>query len=59
MDWSTKTQCPCNELTHIDNKGFTYCASHGPQRKAGGVPCRKLKPSEVKLLQAGQPIKRY
>ena len=47
----------CKEnITHIDNKGFIYCQKHGEQRKAYNR-CRKLKPSELKKLQSGKPIK--
>ena len=42
-------------VTHVDNKGFVYCASHGEQRKAY-CSCRKLKPAEIKKLQARQTI---
>lgn len=38
----------CSEpVTHRDSRGFVYCA-HVERRKAGGVSCRKLKPSEMK-----------
>jgi len=47
----------CKEtITHIDNKGFIYCQKHGEQRKVY-CRCRKLKPSELKKLQSGMPIK--
>jgi hypothetical protein len=48
----------CKEpVSMIDNKGFTYCTKHGERRKAGGVPCRKLKPGEIKKLENDQPIR--
>jgi len=43
-------------VTHIDSKGFIYCAPHGVQRKAGGYQCRKLTASEVKTLTRGEAI---
>lgn len=45
-------------VSHIDNKGFIYCAKHGVQRKAS-IPCRKLTASELKQLNSGAPIQRY
>lgn len=48
----------CKEsVTHIDNKGFVYCKKHGERRKSGGVPCRALKPAEIKKLEADQTIR--
>jgi hypothetical protein len=44
-------------VTHIDNKGFAYCSKHGAQRKAGGVPCRALSPSEIKRLESHQTVR--
>jgi hypothetical protein len=46
------------DVTHIDNKGFLYCAEHGLQRSQGdrGRPCRELYPNEIAMLQAGKPI---
>jgi hypothetical protein len=49
----------CNTVTHIDNKGYIYCERHGLQRRSSGTPCRKLRPSELKTLELGQPIKKY
>lgn len=43
-------------VTHIDTKGFVYCAGHGAARKAGGYQCRKLTASEVKALTRGETI---
>lgn len=43
-------------VTHIDSKGFVYCAGHGAARKAGGYQCRKLTASEVKALTRGETI---
>lgn len=48
----------CKEaVTHVDNKGYAYCARHGVQRKQSGTPCRQLRPGEIRKLQQGQPIR--
>ena len=51
-------------VTHIDEKGFIYCAKHGVNRRGypGGIynrRCRKLRPHEVKRLQRGAVLKGY
>ena len=46
-------------VSMLDNKGFVYCADHGLQRREGGIPCRKLRPSEIKQLERGQAIRSY
>lgn len=43
-------------VTHVDNKGYVYCASHGEHRKLS-VPCRALRPNEITKLTNGQTIK--
>jgi len=43
------------EVTHIDNKGFVYCTGHGEDRR-DRIPCRKLRPHEIKQLTYGQPL---
>lgn len=43
-------------VTHIDVKGWVYCATHGPERRQHGTRCRKLTPTEIQQLRAGQPI---
>ena len=48
----------CEPITHIDNKGFVYCTSHGESRR-NSHPCRKLRPHELKKLQAGGQLARY
>lgn len=45
-------------VTHIDDKGYVYCAGHGEARRYHR-PCRKLTPSELAKLQRGEPIERY
>ena len=42
-------------ITHIDVKGYVYCKPHGIERKASHR-CRKLTPTELRTLEAGQPI---
>jgi hypothetical protein len=49
--------CPA-AVTHIDEKGFVYCADHGATRK-NYCRCRKLRPAELRTLQSGKPIPRY
>lgn len=47
-------------VTHIGSKGYVYCAAHAVERRDSGYErCRKITPSEMKTLQAGQPIARY
>jgi hypothetical protein len=42
----------CNGIvTHVDSSGFIYCAKHAEIRKRS-KSCRKLKPSEIKKLEA-------
>jgi hypothetical protein len=48
-----------NSVSYIDNKGFVYCAEHGQQRKASGVPSRKLSPAELSQLESGKPLAEY
>lgn len=50
-------ECP-EEVTHIDEKGFLYCARHGYQRK-NVMRCRKLRPAELKRILENQPIKKF
>lgn len=45
------------QITHVDNKGYLYCAHHGAQRKTGGIPTRKLRPIEIRRLESGQTIR--
>ncbi len=43
-------------VTHIDNKGYVYCTSHGKHR-ALSVPCRAMRPGEVTKIILGETIK--
>lgn len=46
----------CQEpVTHIDYKGYIYCAKHGQERKST-CRCRKLTKKELTLLQTGEPL---
>lgn len=45
-------------VTHIDHKGFIYCAEHGKQRQTY-QRCRKLRPAELKQLQRGEALQKY
>ena len=45
-------------VSHLDEKGFIYCASHGNVRKAA-MRCRKLTPREKRTLQSGGTIQSY
>lgn len=45
------------DVTHVDNKGYAYCTSHGERRRSHGIPCRALRPSEITKLTNGQTIK--
>jgi hypothetical protein len=44
------------DVTHVDNKGYVYCACHGKHR-ALSVPCRALRATEIAKLTNGQTIK--
>lgn len=48
-DMDTSCAAP---VSHIDDDGYVYCAAHGARRKATR-PCRKLRPGEIKKLEAG------
>lgn len=46
------------DVTHIDEKGFVYCARHGEIRKQY-MRCRKLTTKELKQLSNDMPLKNY
>lgn len=48
------TDCK-DKVTHIDNKGYTYCEKHGVERR-GVRPCRKLLKREIATLERGDAI---
>lgn len=49
----------CTEpVTYLDDKGYVYCTAHGLARQASRR-CRKLRPHELRRLQAGNPLTEY
>lgn len=60
---TTTLRCEMNAacehpVTHIDDSGFIYCASHGESRKAHRR-CRKLRLAELRRLERGEKVERY
>jgi hypothetical protein len=47
-----------DHVTHIDEKGFVYCNTHGMHRQ-GVMRCRKLKAKELGQLESGKPLTSY
>lgn len=47
------------DVTHIDDKGYVYCAAHGIARRMYVRPCRRLRPWEKRRLERGTPLARY
>lgn len=47
-----------SKITHIDNKGFIYCADHAFNRKFS-VPTRKLLKKEIVQLENGKQIEKF
>jgi hypothetical protein len=45
--------CSSVSIAYIDTKGFAYCAACGPNLNR---QCRRLRPYEQRLLQAGKAI---
>ncbi len=45
-------------ITHIDIKGYIYCAKHGQERRSY-QRCRKLTRAELVRLQTGTPLESY
>lgn len=43
-------------VTHVDEKGYVYCTTHGQQRRSGGIRCRKLTAAERRKLESGRTI---
>ena len=60
-----KLKCDMTEgcvqaVTHIGDKGYTYCTDHGVMRRASGWErVRKMRAWEVRLLEAGEPLPSY
>jgi hypothetical protein len=42
-------------VSHVDEKGFTYCAGHGAARRTF-CRCRKLTATESRTLQSGGAV---
>jgi len=45
-------------VTHLDRKGYVYCAPHGIERR-DYQPCRKMQPWEIRRLETGRPLSSY
>ena len=45
-------------VTHVDEKGYVYCAEHGEQRKSVRA-CRRLATMELRQLRMGMPLAKY
>jgi hypothetical protein len=43
-------------VTHIDEKGYAYCTTHGEHRRGSGIRCRRMLAWEVRRLVTGQTI---
>jgi hypothetical protein len=52
------TDACAEPVSHIDDKGFTYCARHGAQRRLYRR-CRKLRAHELTRLKTVGSIARY
>ena len=47
-------------VTHVGEKGFIYCESHGADRRKSGIErCRRLRAWELKLLRDGKALPSY
>jgi hypothetical protein len=53
MDYDCKSH-----VTHIDEKGFAYCTSHGRERRYYRR-CRALRPWERRILESGRGLLSY
>ena len=52
---------PCSGgVTHLDDKGFTYCTVHGIHRRGStGRRCRKLRGWELRKLERHESLNCY
>lgn len=51
---------PCSgQITHLDEKGYTYCRTHGIERRQSGIHCRQLTAAELKKLEFGEVLTKY
>jgi hypothetical protein len=46
------------QVTHIGEKGFVYCAKHVGDRR-GWERCRAMRPWERRLVASGKPLRSY
>ena len=46
-------------VTMISDRGYVYCRAHGALAKSGGAKARKLRPWELKLVEAGEQVPSY
>ena len=51
--------CQSHDITHLDHKGFVYCAKCALIRKDHMRRVRKLRLWELKLIRSGQPVPSY
>lgn len=47
------------EVTHVEDKGYVYCAAHAKDRKSYGHRVRLLKAAERKQLLRNEPLQSY
>lgn len=62
MDKPIKCDGWCKQTGNVamlDRKGYAYCVPCGHTRRENGIPCRKLRPWELRRLQKGLPLKKY
>ena len=53
------TDC-AEPVTHIGDKGYAYCATHGPSRRESGYErVRRMRPWEVRWLREGRVLPSY
>lgn len=56
-DMSSECKDP---VTHIGDKGYAYCAEHGPQRRSSGYEhVRKMRAWERRWLSEGKSLPSY
>lgn len=46
-------------VTHLDDRGYVYCAEHGAARTQPGIRCRKLRTHELNRLRRGALVTTY
>ena len=46
-------------VTHLEDKGYIYCAEHTKGRRVHGHRIRKLRPHELRRLERGEQITKY